>query len=342
MLKATIRAIFGDPPSRAAVGHLVEESHRMALAYLVKKARRGTLNSEHFGLSVDDLALDCIADLFRRDEAGRFVHLAEYFEGVGWSELDEASLRIALRRLVFSKVNEGFFRRHRKHDPELARIIRNVKNAVNARPSVELVRRGRELWLVVAGTTSMGEKPPMPFELLEAYLTRHLHATRHIPEVVELFEQLTDRAPMYAAGYPVSRFALAVRAAHVRLVTVPEPPEVPAPFTDEEVAEAIVYATQRTIEAFRVTYVDSGKLDEQTFDAYARATYDLVAGQFSSAAVPVASYYDGLCAYIPDLSKGTYRSRHRHVLEYMVKTVRQALMDHLCEQVDAVTGRREG
>lgn len=325
--------MLGPSPDGAAVRHCVEESHRLALAYLRQRARVGALEARRFGLSLDDLALDCIADLFQRDDAGRFVQLVDYFESSGWQDEDPAGLRIALRRLVFSKVNEGLFRRHRGHDPELARIIRNVKNAVKASEGMALMRRGKELWMVVGDPAGLGQKPPMAFETLEAHLTPVLREATHMPEVVASFQELVQTLAGCDAGYPVSRFAMAVRAAAARLAAAPEPDGNGRTPSSEMVERAIAQSIDEMREAMLETYVASGKMDAQLFEQYVHAARDVLGAQFCSTAPPVASYYDALSARISNLSKEDYRAHHRHVLEYLVKMSRTRLVACLREVV---------
>ena len=102
------------------------------------------------------LALDCIADTFQRDENGHFTTLITYFESLNWRQLSDADLTIALRRLIFSKVNEGLFRSYRAEDPNLARIIRNIKEAVKRNDSFSLHREREVQWIVVGSNKKTG------------------------------------------------------------------------------------------------------------------------------------------------------------------------------------------
>lgn len=332
-IRDTVTSMLGSSPDGMAVRRFVEETHRLAHAYLRQRARVGALEARRFGLSLEDLALDCVADLFQRDEDGRFVQLVEYFESANWQSKDLVGLRIALRRLVFSKVNEGLFRRHRGHDPELARIIRNVKNAVKSAEGLSLVRRGKALWMVVGDPALLGERPPLPFETVEAHLVPRLNGTCHTPELVALFEELVGAWPGYDAGYPVSRFAMAVRSASMRLAMIPEVESPPtfgdAVLTSEMVEHVIEETIEQVGEAMFDTYVASGKIDAALYQAYMRATYRVLSAQFCSKAMPVDSYYHALEPCLPGLAKEEYRQAHRHVMEYLVKTARARLMKEL-------------
>ncbi|MEX0721402.1 MAG: hypothetical protein WD059_12090 [Balneolaceae bacterium] len=86
---------------------------------------RNKLLLQYHYKDIDDLALDCIADLFGR-EGDCLTEIESYFPKEQLSELKESEVAIKLRRLVFSKVNEGLFRNYRSFDPSLSKIIRNI------------------------------------------------------------------------------------------------------------------------------------------------------------------------------------------------------------------------
>ena len=121
--RSIIQKVVADSTVRPAVIEIVALFHHIALVYLRHKDAAGGLKLANLGLSVEDLALDCIAGLFERDQAGRFPVLARYYEEIQWQTLDEVTLSGATRRLVFSAVNQELYRNYREADPTLHRIV---------------------------------------------------------------------------------------------------------------------------------------------------------------------------------------------------------------------------
>ena len=200
-IKNIISSTLSDQPSRAAVNELVDECYRLALAYLQKKARSGYLLPHLFGLTLEDLALDCFADLFQRDENGSFKLLRQYFRTVEWEEMNDNDVYIVLRRLIFSKVNEGLFRRYREADPTLAKIIRNIKDAVKADEELTLTRHNGSSWLIVSKNESdLNNQPIAPVEVLEAHLIAHLCRSASSHELVSSFVGFIKEHPYYRNG----------------------------------------------------------------------------------------------------------------------------------------------
>lgn len=96
---------------------------------------------------LEDMAIDCVAGLFMRNEANEFVQLRRYFGPYldGRGELNDIELLIMLRRLVIKKTKQELSRIFKERDPEGAKIIRNIRVAVkNARDLGIFREMGRE------------------------------------------------------------------------------------------------------------------------------------------------------------------------------------------------------
>ena len=330
-IKNIIASTLSEKPDRHAVNELVDECYRLALAYLQKKARSGYLLPHLFGLTLEDLALDCFADLFQRDEEGNFNLLHQYFNSVEWKDENDHDVYIVLRRLIFSKVNEGLFRRYREADPTLAKIIRNIKDAVKADANLYLTRYNGSAWLILGEEgTEMNNLPIAPVEVLEAHLISYLCRSASSHELVSSFIKFIDEQPYYCNGYPVTGFAQAIRAAYVHVgetaTVVEEPDQLLRP---EEVEQAIQHATQKVQSVMHESYVKKGKVCLSTFETYFKTVQDILTSQFVRDANPVGSYFDALQTYIPGLSRGSYSSEHRNILEYITKLSRSQLLVYL-------------
>ncbi len=96
---------------------------------------------------LDDLALDCVAGLFMRNEQGEFIQLKKYFcQGTtDVDELDDAEILVLLRRLVIKKTKQELSRIFKERDPEGAKIVRNIKVAIKSSSDFSSFREmGRE------------------------------------------------------------------------------------------------------------------------------------------------------------------------------------------------------
>ena len=330
-LRAAVRSATSASPQRWAVEHLVGESHRFAQAYLYTKRRRGRLHLTD--LSVDDLALDCVAELFERTDDGAFPVLQSYFgDDTEWAG---EGVHVALRRLVFSKVNESLFRRYRESDPNLAKIIRNVKDGVAVTDGAVLERRGGVGWvrLVRPGASCPAETllPCAPSELLEAYLAASIRGRSQVRDLVRAFVDFLSDRPYYDQGYPLTALARAIRAAFTCVCAVDHEDQQDGPaFHAFEVDKAIVVATAQVGADKKAQYVGRGKVEADTYAAYVQAVRAHLVGQYLEGA-EVVSNYEALTRQLPGLEEDTYRREHRNVVEYLGKLARGRLVDHLRE-----------
>jgi hypothetical protein len=296
----------------------------MALAYLYQKARLGSLRPEHFGLTFEDMALDSTAELFQRDDSGRFIELRAYFSSAGRAASTDAEMEIALRRIVFSKVSEGLFRRFRENDPNLGKVIRNTKDAVIALPGVRLERQGRQLWIVVGDDDELTmETPVAPPEIIDAHVTSALGSAGQMQEAVVALVSFLKMHPYYRNGFPVSEFAKIVRSAYIRLgAALNDDDHSERHFTADEVARAIDAATDAVYTKTFSTYVTKKKVDAPTFRVYLRTVRDVLESLYVHDTSSSYSHFDVMATYNPGLSEDEYRRTHRNRVEYMVKIAR--------------------
>lgn len=325
-LARVVRGIIHGTLDAGQTRWLIHDVHRMALAYLRRKAHAGTLHIAQFGLSLPDLALDCIADLFGRDERGRFTQLTAYFEEVPWHRMNDDELRTHLRRLVFSKVNDGIFRRYREVDPALSKIIRNIKIAIRGDASLHLAHQGSSLWLHTQAPRAAA--PLFPPELLAAHLTATLREPFTVTDAVATLKALLLTHTEYRGGYPLLLFASLLRAAFTTLQPAPDD-DAEATFRQHELDQALAAAVRSLRQTLYPAYVSRRKLSAKLFDAYMEAITDLLSAHYLDADRPELTYYDALRAYVPTLDPATYRRVHRHKFEYITKLVRTNLVDRL-------------
>lgn len=99
------------------------------------------------GGELEDLALDCVAGLFMRNDNNEFIQFRKYFcqSSIELEELEDEEIMILLRRLVIKKTKQELSRIFKERDPEGAKIVRNIKVAIKSSDDIESFREmGRE------------------------------------------------------------------------------------------------------------------------------------------------------------------------------------------------------
>lgn len=343
-LPAALETVLSEHPTRRAVRRVVDRCHQMACAYLRHQKQTGALREDLLGENVEDLAMDAIAELFERDDEGHFPELRRYFDNRSVDPVDPAAVEDVLRRLVLSTVTDWLFEAYETADRSLSNVIRNVKRVLTPRENVRLHRRGSTLWLEIDAEKET-EAPPargrgrrMPMDTLEAYLTGAVAENTATRELVDVAVETLRDHPDYEAAYPLTRLAQVMRAARVRVQAVTEhsgPVSVPdAPLLrTEEIQTAIEQSLEALREEKRSTYLDTEKVDEQTFTAYFRALYDRLEARFVPPGDETLTHYEALSTHLPALSKEAYREDHRSRFEYLDQCARQVLVERLRDVV---------
>ena len=100
--------------------HFINLLQKAALSYLryqeVSGKRIATSRQDNLE-ELEDLATDCIADLFMRDDEGSFVQLRKYFgDKIADADVDDAEMMLQLRRLVVKKTKQELSRIFRERD----------------------------------------------------------------------------------------------------------------------------------------------------------------------------------------------------------------------------------
>ncbi|PAP75946.1 hypothetical protein [Rubrivirga marina] len=331
-LRRTFADLVGDQPSRLATDAFVEHSRQIATAYLLRRTHSGRLRLDQFDLRVEDLALDCFADLFRRDDEGRLVRLRGYAQSIGWESLDDAGLAIAVRRLVFSVVNEGLFRRYRESDPTVGRLIRTLKQHVGEHDRLSLHRvRGTYLVELLDATPDQKARPLMPPEVLEAHLHGLLGSSGPMRDVVGELAELFASHPLYAPAVSLPDLALCIRNVLARRGEISGEATADADDVDGRnltvlVQSYIEHALARVRHDMEGLYVGRRGISPNLYLAYFRAVGDILRDQLTGAGTPDLSFREALNGHIAAVSSKEYRRTHQAVLEYLVNLTRARVL----------------
>jgi hypothetical protein len=329
LLKLLIENLLGGSTPPDLVRDFVYHCHHLAGAYLRRKVTGGRLHLNTFNLTLDDLALDCIADLFERDAQHSFPKLQGFYSSLNVASMEEEACLAVTRQLVFSEVNRHLFRLYRENDPALGKIIRNLKNAVKAIDDVSVERRGDELWLYVLGESHRGRSlPVISPETLEIHLADRVSQSTCLKATLLAFRDVIVAETSHARRFPLVGLALIVRSissrAHGAEPAWSEPEE-------ESGAEDIRMLVRESVEAVHDrlydSYVGRQKLDHPDYEALFEAVQNILEAQYVHNDGVECSLYEFLRRSLPFLTPSAYQQRFRVYLEYFNKLSRRELLD---------------
>lgn len=323
-------------PSRASVDELVRLCWRMSEAYLRVQAARGHLDCRFFGLSIDDLAQDCIADLFQRDTAGIFIQLASYACREELTETTpDADALSAMRRLVSSKTHDQLCRLYQLHDPMLSKLVRNLKNAARSSGMWCLDGSNGEVWVNPYSKSGHDASLPwMPPEIMELHLGQILPAGSNVKTILAACADVLRDQEEYRKGFRVVGLALLIRS----LMLAGMCPKGDSPAVGDRLApgelQALLRASiERTRKRTAPYYVGGGRIDRTVYDCYLAITETILSAQFIAENGERMSLFSLLKSAHPGLTLEEYRSNHRVTIEHLLKIAREDFLKNVKTEV---------
>jgi hypothetical protein len=308
----------------------------MAIAYLRVKTYAGRFDIRRTGVSLEDFAVDCIADLFRRDFQGAFPELIHYFGTVGsLAEADDALVTNHLRRLVFSAVNHRIFRTFRETDPSLAKIIRNLKLIVKDHPALALTTYlGESVLTLRDGNAVDYELPRMAPELIAPEVRERIGAHRSLRHLIDCIGATLSELHGYRRAISLIEMADLIRSIYAADAVADTSYVIDPEISEEELQGFIHSVIRQTTVYAQHSYAHKNKLSEHECKVLVASVHDILVAEYIGPDGEAASFLDILRQHVPDLNVEAYRLRYRTVLEYLVKLAKQEMQSRLKKEFE--------
>jgi hypothetical protein len=315
------------------INALVSIAHRMATMRLRQLINSGRLHLQSIPIRLESVALDCVGEVFERDNEGHFVELTDYFSGdrdLALLTPDDALFHF--RVFVFRKLSDGIFRMYRENDPILSKILRNLKLAVGKSRDLRLIDRFGELFVVFEFSDDKSE-PQAEYALdeLERDFARVAGKASTAGEYLRIFARLFKQQKECRRFYALTDLAVIIKRTIVRGRAKSGQQSTGADSTSIDLTALIEESYHILIKDLWLRYVRSGKLDEKTFAVYGSALKELLEDTFVQSDGSEFDYYEYLRRRSADLTHDEYLRFHRTKFEYMAKLAKKAVRDRLVE-----------
>ena len=331
-----LESVLSDNPPLGDVNALVRHTHRLALTRLSQLHNSRRLHLQSFPLTLESTAIDCIADLFERDNDGRFVELTDFFSNDrALKLLTNDEIIVHFHSLVFNKLRDGIFRLYRENDPILSKIIRNIKEAVPKYEGTNIVIRLGMPYLCFGRESDAREQlAQIPFEETERLVSRNVHGVGQIRDYLNAASEFLAQSKCYSKMIPMIDFALAVKRSianyHEMSVSNGSSEDI---LLNAEMKSLVEIALNQSRESLHDRYVNKNKLTLFEFDRFIAAIKEVVVDTFLLNDSSEQSYEDYLRKQIPGMTSTDYLNMYRTKFEYMVKSTKKAVRDKLKEML---------
>ncbi len=354
-LKQLVQALCAKSYTQAQLIEFINLTQKISLGYLKYQEIIGKrICGEQIDTDVElqDVATDCIAELFTCDEEGHFIQLKRYYEPkfAECPDLSDADVMILTRRLVVRKTKQELSRIFRERDPEGAKIVRNIKVAVRTSEKLAVFSEWGKEFVFYKNGLCLPPDQPVDIELIGPYLRRHrppipedvLHARfveiyspgDSVSGAIRKLMQMIHDAEEYQNFLPMDVLAKLIR--RIKLEAVKEKLDaedaVPTPLDileSKEIENFVDAAMKKVEKKIYCQYLRSQKLDEGRARIYSNALrdvlFDLIQKKDNS------SYFRNLRYYMPHLTQRDYRQNERSIFEYLAKVAKREFRRRLRE-----------
>lgn len=371
-LHTLIHQICSGNFSHSELLEFISVSQKIAVSYLkyqeitgknISFDKRGSQNN------LEDVAMDCIATLFMRDDNDHFLQLSKYFQDVLKSPVlfDDETILIKLRGLIIKKTKQELSRIFRERDPQGAKILRNVRVALKNAPDLHSFREmGREFVFSKLLAQSTEHHPelvllkngnfqsPADFPTTESLETQFPNLRRHLPIIPDriLKQQFlivySPRDPisvilrkmlMVVANYPEYQNYLGLDAI-VNLIRSINKEMLHERFLSDAESESPMdrLRLQEIDQAINeaIIYIEK-KINQQYVykNKISSPKAEIYLATITDYINDLASgkntdsNFSYLCRHLPGLSQRQYREEERSIFEYLVKLAKNKLIKKL-------------
>lgn len=350
-LTQVVYSICDGSYDQAGLIHFINLAQRISLSYLKYQemlGKRISGDAWESDLELADLAMDCIAELFGRDDTGRFPQLKKYYEGkfAEMPHVNDAEVLILTRRLIVRKTKQELSRIFRERDPEGAKIVRNIKVAIRTASDLHLFRElGKEFIYQSTGTTGTAAAtasylrrplPPIPEEILHKTFLDNYRSGDSVSVSIRRLLTAIHSLENYQNFCAIDAVVKMVRyvkfdACRDRLAMGDSVATPADELESKEMEEYITTVMSSLWTRLDSQYLRTQKLPVEKAGIYHQALrdvlYDLIQKRDTS------SYYRNLKFYMPALTQQEYRQQERSVFEYLAKLAKKEFRKYLCEML---------
>jgi hypothetical protein len=317
-IKRLIIDVTGTPPLKSSINELISICRWIAFVYLRRRVKSGKLNLKMFQNSLEDLALDCIADIFQQDEEGNLVQIKSYFDGFPIDKISEPALNVHIRRLVFTRVNQNIFRLYNEIDPILGKILRNVKLSIQALNHFSIIERFGETYILPTMCEPLEHLPMIEEDFLESQIRLNTKAKDNIPSLLSKFSLYLREQNTHSRLISIISVGKIIRSIYLA-ANETQDSYSDSHFVISDAGRIIDEVCSQLMNNLEEKYVTKKKIDSESFKNYFEVIknnlYQIILQQDGEP----FSFYDRLHILMPKMSKENYKHYHRAKIEYLAK-----------------------
>ncbi len=288
----------------------------------------------HQGLTITDLAYDCIAEAFARDEKNKFYKFENFIHSLNddLESTTEVEIFLAFKSFLTRIANTQLARLYAQSDPNGAKIYRNIRECLKRSTLFTLEKdyRGLVLKTIEKRNDHLEE---FPREELEKEFMKRIEHQNNSQELLEVLHDIMINQENYRNSIPLVEVVQIFKRVYSSDSDETECYQVFSceEFTQFEIKNILLQVEMALKEKIIFTYFAKGKLDRKESEAIFHAFEDIMK-DWCNGEESHASLYDYLRQYI-SIDEQIYEQTLRTKMEYLLKIAREEFASRLMKEL---------
>lgn len=305
-----------DSFSQSLLNKVIERCHKIAIKYLQLKhiqINKFLISQE---ITVQELATDCIANLFIKENQSELFAIQTRFNKWQPPIITEEDCIYFLNKIVAGRVEQHIYLMLKNENPFFSKILESINYLIRQQHLFKLQYLGKTY--IVKAEDEHFEKhfiSTEEFDKLSGSL--FLNKTELLESIFNYLENETD----FNAAIPLND--LVNKLKHLNFSDYLADEFVTDEYRKVEIDEILASGYIYTIENILNKYVDKSKLNDTEKKAFALALKDM-ANDLGDGGVNIG-LYNYLSPYIKDLDEIYFYEHYHNMLEYLFKVMRNKI-----------------
>jgi hypothetical protein len=290
--------------------------------------------SLHQGLTISDLAYDCIAEAFSKDGNDNYQKLINFSKALDddLAQLPEIEIFLAYKSFLTCLADAQLARLYAQSDPAGAKIHRNIRDTVKCSDSLLIAKDYRGL-VVKLKDNPAEQLDEFPREEFENEIFMNADHQRTIPELLNVCREVLVGQNKYRTSIPLVDVVQIFRKIYQSDHTPIEEEDVFSSdgltkFEIEQLCSEVLLSLKEKI---FLTYLARGKVDRKSAEAIYTAFRDMLedwcCGEESKSSI---------FHYLKDhlhIDEKQYEEVYRTKMEYLLKIAREEFAARLMKEI---------
>lgn len=339
-LQEYFKAIENDSINHSQLTDLIKIFRLIIQSYLINFRSNVSNLLIRNGITITDLAYDCIAEAFGRKSDNKFYHLNKFIISLNHKldQIDSNSLFLAYKSFLIKVSAAQLARLYSQTDPIGAKILRNIKDNVRKSNKFLLYSSNSGLILSVKDYQHNNQQPDFPFDLLTSQFNPgngNLNSDILLEKLYDCLNSQNDFKKRLALLDVVYLFKSFYKAHYDMNYDLDESILLQgiesSQFELYDIEQLKLRIETFVKEKILLNYFVKGKLNREETEAIYFTIKDIIIDWFSGITTNL-SIYDYFVKYM-NVEKITYSSNYRTKIEYLVKLTREEISNQLLDDI---------